>query len=652
MECADCNESALLESEWRLSTQGLEIGSDVLQQLHEHEAEMRALLAPGVCSIVLEAENGYNEFFVSNSGHRVSLVDPLDSALTAPSSSPANATHETWEEAKHIREFHKFICCPERSIRKFDQELILKVYLDVQARPKPEAKLALFGALAASLRLSTETHAVHQRAKRQQSDGSEPIKHRHHFQYNLFGQDMCVASLCFLFNIHHDTLKSCQKDIIEWHLFPAATHQGQHSIDNPHFRQSCVVTFLTNFASKHGLADPGKRGAKFAKPILWLPSDLHPSKVYYDHYLPSANDFANSDTHDPLAFSSFLKVWHTKLPHVKVRTPGTDICDTCTQLLLLGDQVSLDGHRKVAQAERDVYHTRVELSRLHPQNLLHLTIDFAQKLLLPLFKDQPGQLYYLTGLKLDIFGVANDTTGVQQNYFLTEGTWLEEKTAKSVLSMLHDYLFNRLPTRPPNLCLLADNQGAQNKNRFTMWYLSWLVATGRFEEIKLQFLVVGHTKSYCDSCFGLVKKSLIGEDVCCPRDAARLATKFCSANRVVTSNQVRWFDWEAFLAQFFSGTIGGVQKKQHMRFNRMHPGCVFVKDLDGSEEKMQVLFKDDMTLAHLLNPTDHQLVDFKCFPLCPKAMPPERAEYLQKNVVRRYLKGVHSYASSLLFCSE
>ena len=43
--------------------------------------------------------------------------------------------------------------------------------------------------------------------------------------------------------------------------------------------------------------------------------------------------------------------------------------------------------------------------------------------------------------------------------------------------------------------------------RFMLWYLTWRVATGKHEEIGLNFMIAGHTKFAPDGCFGLIKKA-------------------------------------------------------------------------------------------------------------------------------------------------
>jgi hypothetical protein len=59
------------------------------------------------------------------------------------------------------------------------------------------------------------------------------------------------------------------------------------------------------------------------------------------------------------------------------------------------------------------------------------------------------------------------------------------------------------------LNLHADNCGGQNKNRFVLSYLAFLVACGRFDTITLAFMVVGHTKCSVDRTFGLIKRCFV-----------------------------------------------------------------------------------------------------------------------------------------------
>jgi hypothetical protein len=53
-----------------------------------------------------------------------------------------------------------------------------------------------------------------------------------------------------------------------------------------------------------------------------------------------------------------------------------------------------------------------------------------------------------------------------------------------------------------------DNCVKDNKNRFLIAFLSLLMAKEVFEEVKLGFLVVGHTHEDINGCFGYLSKKL------------------------------------------------------------------------------------------------------------------------------------------------
>ncbi len=59
-----------------------------------------------------------------------------------------------------------------------------------------------------------------------------------------------------------------------------------------------------------------------------------------------------------------------------------------------------------------------------------------------------------------------------------------------------------------NFLLQMDNCVKDNKNRYLLAFLSLLMVRGVFEEVKLGFLVVGHTHEDIDGCFGYLSKKL------------------------------------------------------------------------------------------------------------------------------------------------
>jgi hypothetical protein len=65
------------------------------------------------------------------------------------------------------------------------------------------------------------------------------------------------------------------------------------------------------------------------------------------------------------------------------------------------------------------------------------------------------------------------------------------------------------PKLLPEIFLLQIyNYVKDNKNRYLLAFLSLLMTREVFEEVKLGFLVVGHTHEDTDGCFGYLSKKL------------------------------------------------------------------------------------------------------------------------------------------------
>ena len=65
---------------------------------------------------------------------------------------------------------------------------------------------------------------------------------------------------------------------------------------------------------------------------------------------------------------------------------------------------------------------------------------------------------------------------------------------------------------PRKLYLQMDNCVRENKNKYVLGYLSWLVERGVFEEIELSFLPVGHTHEDIDQLFSRLAIALRGRN--------------------------------------------------------------------------------------------------------------------------------------------
>lgn len=166
--------------------------------------------------------------------------------------------------------------------------------------------------------------------------------------------------------------------------------------------------------------------------------------------------------------------------------------------------------------EREVYHA-IRLNT--PPDTLHVTFDFAEKVHLPHFLNQPGQLFFTAPLRVDLFGIHCAPFKRTHVYCLPEGHWPGRKNADA--SMV-EHTIRTKASGVPHLELTADNCAGQNRNHFILYYLCWRACLGLNQTITLRFLVVGHTKNFADAAFGLVKQRMRRQEVVTPAHLAKV----------------------------------------------------------------------------------------------------------------------------------
>ncbi|EDQ85346.1 uncharacterized protein MONBRDRAFT_11901 [Monosiga brevicollis MX1] len=379
-----------------------------------------------------------------------------------------------------------------------------------------------------------------------------------------------------------------------------------------------ALAFLARYAEEHAAYCPSGAGRERDQPIQILPTSTTKLQVYqayeakYSVLAATLSAKIQASTPDavqpsdaPLSRAAFLRVWQAHLPTLRIRKSGSDFCDECGRLKALLSQSpsiaeTLAAHRARALVERTIYQQTRRQAEASGAPILHLTFDFAEKVLLPRVLDQPGKMYFASGLKVDLFGVAISNTKQQFNYVLVEGHWPMGKDANRVCSMLHDALADpRLASLPQAryLELHADNCAGQNKNRFVMQYLAWRIMVGLSETINLHFMVLGHTKNHCDAYFGLIKRKLRRRDVWTPRDMMDVVSASCPASICKPGNRVEWIDWKAILGQYFLDKgIPDISLMSHFEFSASWPGQVAIRCTPDSAEQRIHLLRPGVTM--------------------------------------------------------
>eukprot|EP00834_Sanchytrium_tribonematis_P005774 NODE_374_length_8570_cov_0.578208.p1 type:complete len:173 gc:universal NODE_374_length_8570_cov_0.578208:6233-6751(+) len=109
----------------------------------------------------------------------------------------------------------------------------------------------------------------------------------------------------------------------------------------------------------------------------------------------------------------------------KIKSCKTDVCDTCT---VFREQLNVQDLFESATLELTIefqlHLRRAKLARLDYNNdhsrqgYTHISFDFSQNLILPQLHDQPSDMYFLSLLNSNLFGIYNETQCRQMNKFI------------------------------------------------------------------------------------------------------------------------------------------------------------------------------------------------------------------------------------------
>lgn len=93
----------------------------------------------------------------------------------------------------------------------------------------------------------------------------------------------------------------------------------------------------------------------------------------------------------------------------------------------------------------------------------HISFDFSHALEYPHEAHERMDEYFMPKIRTHIFGIVNEGSGIQYNYMFHEPGKCDPN---SVISMLHDFLENEIPTLGS-----ADACSAQNRSNAMVNYL-------------------------------------------------------------------------------------------------------------------------------------------------------------------------------------
>ena len=364
-------------------------------------------------------------------------------------------------------------------------------------------------------------------------------------------------------------------------------------------KKESILNWIKTFANNHGEPRPGRMYTRVDRTrrvrdtdIWWLPADLTIVKLH-GIYIRDENTLnINVET-----FRKYFKL----CGNIKIKFGKTDVCDTCT---VFREQLNVQELSESATIELttafQLHLQQAKLARLDYNNdhtrpgFTHISFDFSQNLSLPQLHDQPSDLYFLSLLNVNLFGIHNETYHRQMNYVYREDQG--KKASNNVATLLLDYIYCLPKEQRINLILHADNCVGQNKNNTIIKLLSWMCLLGKCNIIEFKFMMKGHTKFSPDSGFKHIKKKFARENVFDLNQVKSVIETSSITNECKVFLSHRFKDFRTKLDLVFND-ISGIAKYHVFVFKAECPGVVFCKKLvnDPTFVEFSTIIEDDLS---------------------------------------------------------
>jgi hypothetical protein len=234
--------------------------------------------------------------------------------------------------------------------------------------------------------------------------------------------------------------------------------------------------------------------------------------------------------------TSFMSSWRRHHKHVFLRKHLRFAkCDSCIRFRdLIGDVKNVDevrrrelrlhfrDHLGDIRRERTCYRTKRSESCQLDSETLSMIFDGADQSAygFPYFHEASKRSSDIYKQRCHLIGVIAHGVG-SWVYTMSERLAADSNLTIEVLQRVLIAVEKKRGRLPKRLCLQMDNCTRENKNKYVLGYLSWLVERGIFESIELSFLPVGHTHEDIDQMFSRIAVYLRGHNAFHQYDLAK-----------------------------------------------------------------------------------------------------------------------------------
>ncbi len=186
------------------------------------------------------------------------------------------------------------------------------------------------------------------------------------------------------------------------------------------------------------------------------------------------------------------------------------------QRQLKNEKTALEQHKEHFVREFRYYREQVAIAKNPQHHTLLLSIDFKTGNAFPFFRNSTQNSVLSLRPMCNFLGIVNESTSPAQCQIFIYDNEVGGTSWIHITSALEYYFTNKMQgnVQYDKLIMRFDNCTGQNKNQFMLGWAANSVLTGRFSEVVLGFLVVGHTKFSPDRFFGLIARKLRRVDGC------------------------------------------------------------------------------------------------------------------------------------------
>lgn len=161
-------------------------------------------------------------------------------------------------------------------------------------------------------------------------------------------------------------------------------------------------------------------------------------------------------------------------------------------------------HHELHSTERTLYESRADQAHKHSDNIASIVLDCPKGYAVPHHQPETKDTWSAPKIDIDAVGSISHSTSSQHYYFYLP-QWIKGPNLiitclfLQITTMLTSLSINNL--KPAVLWLQLDNASSENKNRWMLAFLCWLVHHHWFFEIMVCFLPPGHTHIDIDQMF-------------------------------------------------------------------------------------------------------------------------------------------------------